>query len=269
MADAIRFRTLFLSDLHLGSRHTRTGGLLEFLEYVECERVYLVGDIVDGWALQRSPHWPEEHQRVMDWVLGQVRRGVEVVYVPGNHDEFARRFIGVAMGSLSVVRETIHETADGRRYLVTHGDEFDGIVRIAPWLSHLGARLYAILLALNGTVNRVRRAMGQDYWSLSAYLKHKTKRAVQHMADFSQVVAARGRQAKVDGVICGHIHHAESRTMDGLHYLNLGDWVESCTAAVEWPDGRLELISPVANDLRRLLDDCATPRSTEPIPQFV
>lgn len=269
MHPVARFRTLFLSDLHLGSRHTRTRELVEFLELVEVERVFLVGDIIDGWALQRSPYWCKDHQDVVDWVLGQLRRGIEVIYVPGNHDEFARRFAGLSMGPLSVVRETVHRTADGRSYLVLHGDEFDGIIRIAPWLSHLGARLYALLLSLNGIVNRVRKALGRDYWSLSAFLKHRTKRAVQHMADFSGVVAARARQAQVDGVICGHIHHAESRTLDGLHYVNLGDWVESCTAAVEWPDGRIELVSPVANDLRQLLDAVDEPRrSVRPTAQF-
>lgn len=264
MGSTTAFRTLFLSDLHLGSRHSRTDALLDFLESVDFETLYLVGDIVDGWALKRSAYWPGLHQTVIDWALRHARGGKEIVYIPGNHDEFARRFVGTSLGSLRVVSEAVHETADGRRFLVTHGDEFDGIIRIAPWLSRLGASLYGVLLAMNGTVNQLRRLTGRDYWSLSAWLKLKAKRAVQHVADFRTIVAARGRQARVDGVICGHIHHAEIADLGGVQYINLGDWVESCTALVELHDGTLQLLRPTENDLRRLVLPPVSEKTPEP-----
>ncbi len=260
-----RFRTLFISDLHLGSRNTRTRELLDFLHTIEFDSLYLVGDIIDGWALERSGYWPPLHQEVVDWILGLSREGRPVVYIPGNHDEFARRFVGNSIGSLRIVRDAVHLTADGRKYLVIHGDEFDGIIRLAPWISRLGAGLYGMLLILNRVLNRVLNrlpaALGRDYWSLSAALKLKTKKALHFITDFTTAVATRARQCGAHGVICGHIHHADSQTLDGIHYVNTGDWVESCTAVVERADGTLELLFPAANDLTRLV--LVTEPSTE------
>lgn len=249
------FRTLFISDLHLGTRNTRTEELLDFLDDVGFDQLYLVGDIIDGWALERSRHWPEAHQEVVSWILKVARSGKKVVYIPGNHDEFARRFFGNSIGSLVIQPDAIHQTADGRKYLVTHGDEFDGIIRVAPWVSRLGAGLYGLLLDLNRAVNWARAHAGKEYWSLSAALKLKTKKAVQFVADFRTAVVMRARQEGADGVICGHIHHAESYIHKGVHYVNTGDWVESCSALVERHDGTLELLFPQADDLRRLVLD--------------
>lgn len=250
-----RYRTLFLSDLHLGMRGARAEAVLEFLRHHDADRWVLVGDVVDGWALSRSWHWPQQHNDVIQKLLRKVRAGSEMVYVPGNHDGAARQFVGMTFGGILVQREWVHETADGRRLLVLHGDEFDGVVRLAPWLSKLGAHAYEWTLKLNRPVAAVRRKLGYPYWSLSAYLKERTKRAVQYMAEFEGAVARRGAEAGVDGVICGHIHKPELRAFqhDGREvlYANCGDWVESCTALAEHEDGTLELLRWPADFLAR------------------
>ncbi|MEL6615581.1 MAG: UDP-2,3-diacylglucosamine diphosphatase [Bacteroidota bacterium] len=242
----LHYRTLFLSDLHLGMRGARADRVLDFLRHHDADRWVLVGDIVDGWALRRSWHWPQEHNDVIQKLLRKVRAGAEMVYVPGNHDGGARQFVGMTFGGIEVMRDTVHETADGRRLLVLHGDEFDGVVRLAPWLSKLGAWAYEWTLKANRPVAAVRRWMGYPYWSLAAYLKERTKRAVQYMAEFEGAVARRALEARVDGVVCGHIHRPELRTFasggDAVLYANCGDWVEHCTALAEHTDGRLELI---------------------------
>ena len=235
------FRTLWISDVHLGIRASKASFLLDFLEHHEAEQYYLVGDIVDGWALRRSWYWPESHNDVVRMLLDKARGGA-MTYIPGNHDEAARRFPGLDLGGITITRRALHTTADGRRFLILHGDEFDGVIRHARWLSLLGAWAYSGILTLNQYVDCVRRWMKLPYWSLSAYLKHKTKRAVQFIADFENAVAQRAQDQDVDGVICGHIHHPEMRMIDGVQYVNTGDWVESCTALVEHFDGRLELI---------------------------
>jgi len=240
------YRTIFLSDLHLGMRGCQAERVLDFLRHHEAERWVLVGDIVDGWALARSWTWGQAHNDVIQKLLRKVRKGAEMVYVPGNHDGAARQFEGLTFGGILVQREWIHRTADGRRLLVLHGDEFDGAVRLAPWLSRLGARAYEASLALNTVVAAVRERMGKPYWSLAAALKDRTKKALQYVARFEEAVAARATEAGVDGVVCGHIHRPEIRdvaTAAGTtRYANCGDWVENCTALVEHADGRLELI---------------------------
>lgn len=243
MADALRrYRTIWLSDLHLGTRDSQADAVLDLLRRCDCETLYLVGDIVDGWALRRGWHWPQTHNDVVQKVLRKARKGTRVVYIPGNHDSFARQFTGLEFGGIAIRERAEHVTADGRVLLVLHGDEFDGVVRHARWLSHLGSVAYTLLLRLNRPVHRIRRALDLPYWSLSAYLKMKAKRAVQVVADFEGAVVEAARRAEADGVVCGHIHCAEDRTMDGVRYLNCGDWVESCTVLVEHVDGRLELL---------------------------
>lgn len=235
-------RAAFISDVHLGTRGCQAELLLEFIRELDCETLYLVGDIIDGWKLKSGWYWPQSHNDVVQKVLRLARRGVKVVYIPGNHDEVARDFCGVHFGGVIVARDAIHEAADGRRYLVTHGDEFDGVVQNAKWLALLGDWSYRALLALNTHFNRARRLLGLNYWSLSAFLKHRVKDAVAFIDRFESVMAEEAHRRGVQGVICGHIHKAELRNFDGVTYLNDGDWVESCTAVIENHDGQFRMI---------------------------
>ena len=237
-----RYRTIWISDFHLGMRACKATYLLDFLHRNESEYLYLVGDIFDGWALARSWHWVQSHNDVIQKLLGKARDGTRVIYLPGNHDEFARDYVDLNFGEVVIKDEVIHVTADGRRFAVLHGDNFDGMIRHARWLSKLGARVYRGLLSLNRLVNFVRRLFGLPYWSLASFVKHRTKRAVQFMADFEAAMANVAQSQDADGVVCGHIHFAEMRNINGIEYANCGDWVESCTALVEHFDGTLELI---------------------------
>ncbi|WP_293898578.1 UDP-2,3-diacylglucosamine diphosphatase [Phenylobacterium sp.] len=239
---AVRCRTAFISDIHLGTRGCQAELLLEFIRELECETLYLVGDIVDGWKLRSGWFWPQAHNDVVQKILRLARKGVRVVYIPGNHDEVIRDFCGIHFGGVVVARDAIHEAADGRRYLVTHGDEFDGVVQNARWLAFLGDWSYRALLALNTHFNWARRRLGLGYWSLSAFLKHRVKDAVAFIDQFETAMADEARRRGVCGVICGHIHKAEMREMGGVLYLNDGDWVESCTAIVERFDGAMEIV---------------------------
>jgi UDP-2,3-diacylglucosamine pyrophosphatase LpxH len=236
------FRTVFISDIHLGTRGCQAELLLDFLRHTSCERLYLVGDIVDGWKMKSGWFWPQTHNDVVQKLLRLARKGVAVTYIPGNHDDRVRDFCGVHFGGVVVARDAIHETADGRRLLVLHGDEFDAVVRHAPWLAILGDFAYRAALMLNTHLNRARRRFGFGYWSLSAFLKGKVKNAVQFIDNFEAAVAAEAARRGVDGVICGHIHKAEMRRIGEVTYINDGDWVESCTALVEHFDGQLEIL---------------------------
>jgi UDP-2,3-diacylglucosamine pyrophosphatase LpxH len=238
-----RFRTIWISDIHLGTRGCQAEFLLDFLKCTESDTLYLVGDIVDGWRLKRSWYWPQAHNDVVQKILRKARKGTRVVFIPGNHDEFARDYAEHNFGDIAVARQAIHVTKDGRRLLILHGDAFDGVVKYAKWLARLGDRAYGLALFLNHWLNVVRRRLGLPYWSLSAYLKHKVKNAVQFMDDYERAVADEARRHGVDGVVCGHIHHAEIRDSGGVLYANDGDWVESCTALVETMDGTLEILS--------------------------
>lgn len=235
-------RTIFISDLHIGTSGFQATALLDFLRHHPSEKLYLVGDIVDGWALRRKWHWPQAHNDVIQKLLRRVRKGCHVVYVPGNHDEFARHFVGHAFGGIEVVREAEHVTKDGKRLWVIHGDDFDGVIQTAKWLAYVGDWFYELSMRVNTLLNRVRGRWGLPYWSLSAYLKQKVKKAVNFISDFEAAVAEQARQRGFDGVVCGHIHHAEIREVNGVLYCNDGDWVESLSALVEWQDGRLEVI---------------------------
>ena len=234
-------RAVFISDIHLGTRGCNAVALLDFLRSIQCDTLYLVGDIVDFWALRRTFYWPQEHNNVLRTLLGKAKHGTRVVYVPGNHDEDFREFGGLGFGNLEIQKDCIHETAQGERLLVLHGDEFDSVVKCSPWLAGLGSRAYDFSLDMNLYFNKVRRAFGYEYWSLAGYLKHKVKNAVNYISSFEQAVAREARRRGADGVVCGHIHRAEISRIDGVLYCNDGDWVESCTALVEDRNGRLSI----------------------------
>ncbi|MGE7369359.1 UDP-2,3-diacylglucosamine diphosphatase [Neorhizobium sp. NPDC001467] len=237
------FRTLFISDVHLGSKAARTDFLLDFLRYHEAETIVLVGDIVDGWRLKRSWYWPQDCNDVVQKLLRKARKGTRIIYIPGNHDEFLRSFPGVHFGGIEVADRIIHETADGRKYLVLHGDQFDVVVRNIRLLAYLGDWAYDAAIVINIGLAAIRRKLGLPYWSFSAWAKLQVKQAVNFIGEFQNVVADEARRAEVDGVICGHIHHAVMEDIDGIHYVNTGDWVESCTAIAEHADGSFELIT--------------------------
>ena len=237
-----QYRTIWISDVHLGTRGCKAEFLLEFLKHNECDKLYLVGDIIDGWSLKRGWYWPQSHNDVVQKILRKARKGTKVIYVPGNHDEFARDYTDLSFGDVEVHHEVVHETADGKRLLVIHGDEFDVIVTYAKWLAYLGDSAYTLALVLNTWFNWVRNKLGYPYWSLSAYLKKKAKSAVQFIDNYETALADTARKRGLDGVVCGHIHHPEIRMIGDMLYCNDGDWVESCSALVEHDDGRLELI---------------------------
>ena len=236
------YRTIFISDTHLGTRGCKAELLADFLVHNECRTLYLVGDIIDGWALKQSWFWSAEQSRVVNLILQKVSQGTRVIYVPGNHDEVFRDYCGLVLAGVELKREAIHETADGRGLLVIHGDHFDAIVTCARWLALLGDRAYTLALVLNDVYNHFRRRLDLPYWSLSAYLKQKVKNAVSYISSFEQALAREAKTRGLDGVVCGHIHHAETKLIDGILYCNDGDWVESCTALTEDARGRLEIV---------------------------
>jgi UDP-2,3-diacylglucosamine pyrophosphatase LpxH len=238
----VRYRALFISDLHLGTRAAQADSLLSFLRYHDAETVYLVGDIIDFWRVKRGPVWLQSHNDVLQKLLRKVRKGSHIIYVPGNHDEAMRDYCGTHFGGIEICRDAVHRAADGRRYLIMHGDEFDVVVRCAKWLAFFGDRSYEFALWCNAPLNWLRRKFGLGYWSLSAYLKLRVKSAVNFIGAFEHALAEEAVRRKVDGVICGHIHHAADRLIDGVRYLNCGDWVESCTALAEDFSGRIHLI---------------------------
>lgn len=243
MTAPLSYRTIWLSDIHLGIKGCQAEVLLDFLKHATSPTLYLVGDIVDGWELKKKWYWPQAHDDVLHTFLKRVRDGVKVVYVPGNHDEMSRDYLNKTFGGIEVTNDLIHTTADGKRLLVMHGDQFDAVMVSAKWLAKLGSVAYGIAIAFNWVFNTVRRAFGLTYWSLSAYLKQKVKGAVSAVNDYEHFLAEAARQHKANGIVCGHIHRAEIRMIEDILYCNDGDWVESCTALVEHHDGRLEIIN--------------------------
>jgi UDP-2,3-diacylglucosamine pyrophosphatase LpxH len=238
-----RVRAIFISDVHLGTPGCKAAHLLDFLRHYESEYLYLVGDILDGWALRSRFYWHQTHNDVIQKVLRRARKGAHVTYVPGNHDEIARQFCGLRFGDVAISEEAVHTLLDGRRLWVVHGDLADGVIRHVKWLAHVGDRLYDWLLWANRHFNMVRAKLGFGYWSLSQYLKHKVKNAVSFISDFEHVLVREARRRGFDGVVCGHIHKAQIHTVDGLPYCNSGDWVESLTAIVETLDGQLQIVT--------------------------
>lgn len=238
----LRFRAIFISDVHLGTPGCQAEHLLEFLRATESDELYLVGDIIDGWQLKRRWFWHQSHNDVIQKVLRKARKGTRVTYVAGNHDEAMRHFLGLAFGGIDIRDEAVHVTADGRRMLVTHGDLFDAVVQGARWLAHVGDAAYMFTLKLNRWCNHARARLGLPYWSLSQFMKHRVKNAVSYITRFEDALAHEARRRGFDGVVCGHIHKAEIRDVDGILYCNDGDWVESLTALVETDSGELRVI---------------------------
>ena len=238
-----KYRSIWLSDIHLGSRGCNADFLLHFLNSVECETLFLVGDIIDLWSMRRKGfYWPQKHNNVIRSILGKAKKSTKVIYIPGNHDEDFREFDGTVFGNVEIHNRYIHTTSDDKRLLMLHGDEFDSVVRCSRLVGYLGDAAYDFLLGMNRFVNYFRRKLGFPYWSISAYLKNKVKNAVNVISRFEQAVAYEAKRSNVDGLVCGHIHHAEIRNIGGVLYCNDGDWVESCTAMVEHDDGKLEIL---------------------------
>jgi UDP-2,3-diacylglucosamine pyrophosphatase LpxH len=239
----MQVRSIFISDVHLGTRGCQAERLLDFLRDYESEYFYLVGDIIDFWSMNRGIHWTSAQNTVVQKILRRARHGQKVMLIPGNHDEAMREYDGILFGDILVKREHVHVTATGQRFLLLHGDEFDQVTRYHRWLAILGDVGYDLLVRLNAVLSRVRRVLRRPgYWSLAGYAKTRVKRAVSFIFDFEDSVIHAVRERGLDGVICGHIHNAALRRVDGITYINCGDWVDSCTAIVEHLDGELELI---------------------------
>ena len=236
------YKSIFISDIHLGTKGCQASKLLEFFKNSRSENLYLVGDIIDVWSMQKNFYWPQEHNDVIQKILRKARQGTKVFYIMGNHDEMLRKFIPMHFGSIRMINRVIHETSNGKRYLVVHGDAWDGVMKYAKWLSKLGSIAYEWLLKLNIVINYFRKLRGKDYWSLAKFLKYKVKNAVKYIGEYEKTVSEYAKRKKFDGIICGHIHHAENIDVDGINYLNCGDWVESCTALCEKNDGTFEII---------------------------
>lgn len=254
----LRYRSIFISDTHLGCKDAQTEYLLDFLRHTEAQHIYLVGDIIDLWKLRSGWHWPQRNNNIVQLLLHKAQHGTHVTYIPGNHDELLRDYIGMYFNGIHIAGEAIHTTSSGKKLLVLHGDEFDSVVINSQWLAHLGTWAYDWLLVLNRHFNWCRRRMGFPYWSLSAYLKHQVKNAVNHISSFEQALAREAKRRGVDGLICGHIHKAAIEQTDGVTYANCGDWVESCTALVESLAGELSLVHWV-RDSAALLGDVDEP----------
>ena len=263
----VGYRSVFVSDLHLGTRGCRADFLADFLGRISCDTLYLVGDIVDGWRLKKSWYWDAQHDEVLRLILKMARGGTDVVYIPGNHDEMFRRWLPMKLeiAGVRLCDDAVHETADGKRLLVMHGDAFDSVVRYAKFLALLGDRAYTAALVVNRWFNAVRRRLGLPYRSLSAWLKRQVKGAVKAIDRFEHALADEARRRGLDGVVCGHIHHAEMREIDGVLYINDGDWVESCTALVEHADGRLELIDWAERNRLSFMERRLSPVAATPV----
>ena len=241
--------------MHLGTRGANADALLHFLRDYDFDTLYVVGDLIDIWALRRARYWPQQHNDVLQKILRKARKGTRVVYIPGNHDEMVSDFIG-SYGNIAIERDCIHVTADGKRLLVFHGHELDTVVQNVRWLAVLGDVGYQFLLSLNPAINFFRRRFGLGYWSLSAYAKKRVKDAVSFIGRFEKEVVRYATTYKVDAVVCGHIHSAAIRAIGSTTYYNCGDWVESCTALVERESGAIELIQ---YDPHRRIDSTFTP----------
>ena len=257
-----RFRTIWVSDIHLGTRGCNADMLVDFLKSVECDTLYLVGDIIDGWRLKKGWYWPDAHNEVVRRILKMAHKGTRVVFVVGNHDEMLREYAGLTFGGVELLNEAIHETADGRRLLVTHGDAFDAVVLYHKWLAYLGDQAYELVMRLNVVFNACRRRLKLPYWSLSAYLKKRVKNAVSYIGRFEEAVAHEAVVRGLDGIVCGHIHSAEIRDISGITYYNDGDWVESCTALVEDREGAMCILD-WAKEMRAREDARATTAEME------
>lgn len=264
--ETLTYRAIWISDIHLGTTGCQAELLLEFLKHTESKELYLVGDIIDGWQLARKWYWHRHHNDVVQKILRKARKGTRVTFVAGNHDEFARQFLGLAFGDISIVDEAIHVTKDGKRFLIIHGDQFDAVVQCAKWLAHVGDWLYGLSLEMNRALNHLRRRIGLPYWSLSQYLKQRVKNAVSYINAFEEAVAREAKHRGMNGVVCGHIHRPEIRDIDGITYCNDGDWVESLSALVETHEGEIKLI--YWHDIEAWRDRHAHPLTHQPANQL-
>ena len=242
------YRSVFISDIHLGTSMSQADKLLEFLKTFECEKIYLVGDIVDCWAMAGNKYWPQEHNDVVQKLLRRARKGTEVCYIPGNHDELMRDYCDAEFGNIWLLKETHHITVDNRVLLVTHGDQFDVVISHAKWLAKIGSWAYDVSIILNIILNKLRSYFGMEYWSLSSYLKQTVKESVSFIGNYETTLSDYVKSKNMHGIICGHIHHANIRDIDGITYMNCGDWVESCTALVEHHNGTFEIIDWKTNE---------------------
>ena len=237
-----RYRSIFISDVHLGTRHSNAERLLEFLKSTEADRYYLIGDIIDGWMLRKKVYWPQSHNNILQFFLKQSKKSVDIIYVTGNHDEFLREYSGTVMGNIQIVDNITHNGVDGKKYLVIHGDQFDIVTMNARWLAYIGGWMYDCMIDLNAKLQWIYARLNISGFSLSAWAKSSVKEAVNFIGDYEKVVADYAKKRCVDGVICGHIHHANISTINDIKYMNTGDWVESCTALVEHDSGKFEII---------------------------
>jgi UDP-2,3-diacylglucosamine pyrophosphatase LpxH len=237
----MHYKTVWISDLHLGTRGCDAPGLLDFLRHSECDTLYLVGDVIDVWRLKKDHYWPQAHNDVVQKILRKGRKGTKIVVIPGNHDEFCRNFLGV-YGNIAIKTHDVYTSLNGRRLLVLHGHEFDAVTKHARWLAYLGEAGYTWLLRMNQPLNFARRHLGLGYWSLSAYVKSRVKNAVQFVSQFEDAVVRYAQLYDADGIVCGHIHTPAIKQIRDIGYYNAGDWVESSTALVEHCDGRIELV---------------------------
>ena len=261
-------RSIFISDIHLGTRACQAERLLDFLRDHTSDHLYLVGDIIDFWGMKRGIHWSQAQNTVVQKMLRRARHGEQIYLIPGNHDEALREYVGTAFGDIRIAAEFVHTTADGRRLLITHGDEFDQVTRYHRWVAVLGDVSYNMLVRINVGLSWLRRRLGwSGYWSLAGYAKRKVKSAVNFIVDFEESVIRAARERGLDGVVCGHIHSAVIREADGISYINCGDWVDSCTAILEHTDGRMELLewgaAPIAPVMAKLAAE--PPRGVQPI----
>jgi UDP-2,3-diacylglucosamine pyrophosphatase LpxH len=246
--ESFHYRSIFISDVHLGSKGAKADFLAHFLKHNHCDKLYLVGDIIDGWRLKKRIFWPQKHTNVIRRILTKSKRGTDVIYVTGNHDDFLRRYSGLDFGNIELCDETIHERVNGEKLLVVHGDKYDSVIQTQKWLAILGDWGYETLVVLNRHLNNIRNKLGMRYWSLSAHIKHKVKSAVSFITAFEEAVVKDCKKQGFQGVICGHIHHPEIRKIEKIDYYNCGDWVESCTAIVETVEGEMKLLQWVEID---------------------
>lgn len=238
----MKYKSIFISDVHLGTRGSKAELLIDFLREVECDNLFLVGDIFDGWRLKKGWYWPESHSTVIQKILRMARKGTKVVYIPGNHDEFMRNFLEHSFGTVELHNETVYEALNGKKYIVIHGDKFDLVTMNIKWLAHVGDWAYTLLLNINTVVHWIRSYFRMPYWSLSKWAKKQVKEAVNFIGNYENSLSNYARIKHVDGIICGHIHQANMDVVNGVEYMNSGDWVESCTALVEHLDGTWEIL---------------------------
>ena len=237
-----RYKTVFISDIHLGTKMSQANKLLDFIKTFECEKLYLVGDIIDGWAMHKNFYWPQDHNDVIQKFMRMARKGTEVIYISGNHDEFLRSFGDHQFGKIKLAKNDIHTSANNKKYLITHGDEFDIVIEHAKWLSHLGSWAYDVSITFNILLNKIFDILKIERVSLSSWLKYKVKSAVNFISDYEETLSDYAKSIGCQGIVCGHIHHPNMRNIQGIVYLNCGDWVETCSAIVENEDGNMEVI---------------------------